>query len=90
MSTTVENDFPTPSGCTVVVTVAKNGKGFGSTNCLTSAQIDGYEAESRAKHSDEQGINVADLPTCPESTHSDVMNALPADASGRKRCVARH
>ena len=88
--TTIQPTFPTPSGCTVVVTVAKNGKGFGSTNCLTSTQIGGYEAEIRAQHSDEQAIDVSDLPTCPESTHTDVMNELPADASGRKRCVARN
>ena len=88
--TTIQPRFPTPSGCTVVVTVAKDGKGFGSTTCLTSAQIDGYEAEIRAQHSDEQAINVSDLPKCPESTHPDVMNELPADASGRKRCVARN
>ena len=90
ISTTVQPTFPTPRGCTVVVTVAKNSRGFGSTSCLTSAQIDLYEAEIRAKHPDEQAIDVSDLPTCPESTHTDVMNALPADASGRKRCVARN
>ena len=90
ISTTVQPTFPTPRGCTVVVTVAKNGKGFGSTNCLTSAQTDLYEAEIRAKHSDEQAISVSDLPTCPESTHTDVMNAIPDDASGRKRCVAKN
>ena len=72
------------------MTVAKNGRGFGSTNCLTKAQIASFEDEIRAKHSDEQAINVSDLPTCPESTHTDVMNALPDDASGRKRCVARN
>ena len=68
VETTTKNTFPTPRRCTVVVTVAKNGKGFGSTSCLTSAQIDLYEAEIRAKHPDEQAINVSDLPTCPEST----------------------
>ena len=43
VETTTKNTFPTPRRCTVVVTVAKNGKGFGSTSCLTSAQIDLYE-----------------------------------------------
>ena len=90
VSKTVQPTFPTPRKCTVVVTVAKNGRGFGSTNCLTKAQIASFEDEIRAKHSDEQAINVSDLPTCPESTHTDVMNALPDDASGRKRCVARN
>ena len=30
VSTTRANEFPTPSGCVVIVTVAKNGRGHGS------------------------------------------------------------
>ena len=90
ISTTVQPTFPTPRGCRVVVTVAKNGKGFGSTGCLTSAQIGGFEAEIAAEHPDDPAIDVSTLPACPDSTHTDAMNALPTDASGRKRCVARN
>ena len=88
--TTTDNDYPTPPGCTVVVTVAKNGKGFDSTVCLTSAQTEGFETEIAAKHPDETAIDVSTLPPCPDSTHTDAMYALPTDASGRKRCVARN
>ena len=90
VTTITENTFATPSGCVVIVTVAKNGKGHGSTSCLTDDQVDGYETVIKAEHSDEQDIAVADLPDCPDSTDPAVMNALPADASGRKRCVARN
>ena len=75
ISTTTQPTFPTPRRCVVIVTVASNGKGFGSTNCLPRSQAPaGWD----------------NLPACPLSTHTDDMNALPVDSSDRKRCVARN
>ncbi len=89
VSTTRANEFPTPSGCVVIVTVAKNGRGHGSTACLPQAQ-----AQS---HGTMIGLNINDLPTCPKSTNTEVMNGIdptPSTEDGeeepRKRCVARN
>ena len=82
--------FPTPRGCTIIVTVAKNGKGFGSTACLTSNQVAAYEDQIRSTHPDEGGIDVSSLPKCPDSTAPADMNALPTDSSDRQRCVAKN
>ena len=90
ISTTRSPRFPTPRRCTIIVTVAKNGKGFGSTNCLTSNEVAAYEDEIRSKHPDEGGIDVSSLPKCPDSTAPADMNALPTDSSDRQRCVAKN
>ena len=84
--------FPTPRGCTIIVTVAKDsdGKSFGSTACLTSNQVAAYEDQIRSTHPDEGGIDVSSLPKCPDSTAPADMNALPTDSSDRQRCVAKN
>ena len=80
ISTTVQPTFPTPRGCVVIVTV--NDRGFGSTSCLPRNQA--------LSHGTMIGVNIDSLPTCPLSTHTDDMNALPTDSSDRQRCVARN
>ena len=78
VETTTENEFPTPRSCVVIVTVARNGRGHGSTSCLPRSQAPA-------------GWN--SLPNCPDSTDPAVMNELPgdnADDNNRKRCVARN
>ena len=78
IETITENTFATPSGCVVVVTVARNGKGHGSTSCLPRSQAP-------------TGWN--SLPNCPDSTDPAVMNLLPGDNdddNNRKQCVARN
>ena len=78
VTTITENTFATPSGCVVVVTVARNGKGHGSTSCLPRSQAP-------------TGWN--SLPDCPDSTDPAVMNALSGDNdddNNRKQCVARN
>ena len=78
VETTTKNEFRTPSRCVVIVTVARNGRGHGSTSCLPRSQAP-------------PGWN--SLPACPLSTDPDAMNALAgdnADENNRKRCVARN
>ena len=82
VETTTKNTFPTPSGCVVVVTIAANGRGFGSTSCLPQAQLE--------SHGTMIGVDIDTLPSCPLSTDTDDMNAIPEDSSERKRCVARN
>ena len=89
VSTTTENEFPAPRECLVLVTVAKNGKGHGSTGCLTASQLAVVTAEIEAAHENES-IDVGTLPNCPLSTDPDMMNAIDTAADGRKRCVARN
>ena len=75
VSTTTKNEFPTSTGCVVIVTVARNGRGHGSTACLPRSQApDGWR----------------NLPACPLSTDPDTMNSIDTAADGRQRCVARN
>ena len=78
VSTTTKNEFATPSRCVVIVTVARNGKGHGSTSCLPRSQApDGWQ----------------NLPDCPRSTDPKTMDSIPGDNSddnNRKQCVARN
>ncbi len=82
ITTTTQPTFPTPSGCAVVVTVATNGRGFGSTACLPQTELQ--------SHGTMIGVDIDTLPPCPLSTHTDDMNAIPEDSSERKRCVAKN
>ena len=87
-------EFPTPRGCVVVVTVASDGKGHGSTNCLTSTEVAQYEEQIEANILAQTGnavdLNIASLPRCPDSTTPEALGALDPDSTGRKRCVARN
>ena len=81
-STTTMPTFPTPRSCVVVVTVASNGRGHGSTGCFTS--------DEAASFGDMIDVDINSLPDCPLSTAPADLNELPDDSSGRKRCVARN
>ena len=85
-TTTTDNEFPAPRGCKILVTVAKNGKGYGSTGCLTANQMAVVSAEIEAAH-DGESIDVGSLPTCPDP--KDFATIQPS-ADGRKRCVAKN
>ena len=78
VSTTTKNEFATPSRCVVIVTVARNGRGHGSTSCLPRSRApDGWQ----------------NLPDCPLSTGPEVMDSIDGDNdddNNRKRCVARN
>ena len=88
VTTTITPEFRTPRGCKIVVTVAANSKGFGSTNCLTSDEIVTYEATMGALG---KPVDVSALPPCPETTNTGELNEqVEEDESGRKRCVARN
>ncbi len=82
VSTTTTPTFPTPRGCVVVVTVASNGRGHGSTGCFTS--------DEAASFGDMIDVDINSLPDCPLSTAPADLNELPDDSGGRKRCVARN
>ena len=88
-------EFPTPRRCVVVVTVATDGRGHGSTDCLTRTEVAQFEeqieANILAKTGDAVDLNIASLPPCPtDSTTPEALGALDPDSTGRKRCVARN
>ena len=86
--TTTDHEFPAPRGCLILVTVAKIGKSFGSTGCLTADQMAVVVAEIEAAPGHEgEDIDVGVLPICPDP--KDFAD-IDVSADGRQRCVARN
>ena len=61
VETTTDNEWPTPRGCVIVVTVSD--RGHGSTGCVTNNQA--------ASIGDTKGYTHSDLPVCPDPLPPD-------------------